>query len=58
MIVKCECGGTVSTDAKQCPHCGKPGPFAPPAPSTKPDYTAAWIVSLIVTGIGLWLLFR
>lgn len=57
MVVKCECGGTVSTEAKQCPHCGKPGPFAPPA-AAKPDYTAAWIVSLIVTGVGLWLLFR
>jgi hypothetical protein len=56
MIVKCECGGAVSTEAKQCPHCGKPGPFAAPAPAK--DYTAAWIVALVVTAVGLWLLFR
>jgi hypothetical protein len=57
MIVKCECGGTVSTDAKQCPHCGKPGPFAAPA-TAKPDYTLAWAFMLIVTAIGLWLMFK
>lgn len=56
MILKCECGGNVSTEAKQCPHCGKPGPFAPP--SIKPDYTTAWLVSIVVAGVGLWLLFK
>lgn len=56
MILKCECGGSVSTEAKQCPHCGKPGPFSPPA--TKPDYTSAWLVSIVVAVVGLWLLYR
>ena len=57
MIVQCECGGNVSTEAKQCPHCGKPGPFVPPTPA-KGDYTVAWLISFVVTAVGLWLLFK
>lgn len=55
MILKCECGGNVSTEAKQCPHCGKPGPFAPP--SAKPDHTSAWLFSIAAAVAGLLLLY-
>jgi hypothetical protein len=55
MILKCECGGNVSTEAKQCPHCGKPGPFA--LPQKKPDHTSAWLVSIVVAVGGLLLLY-
>lgn len=30
-----ECGGTVSSSARSCPHCGCP--FGPPAPPPEPD---------------------
>lgn len=57
VILKCECGGNVSTDAKQCPHCGKPGPFRPPPPPS-PNYLLIWTVSLAVTLGGLWVLLK
>jgi hypothetical protein len=59
MIVKCECGGNVNTDAKQCPHCGKPGPFAPPqAPTASilPQLLIAIVLSLV--GLALVVLWR
>lgn len=55
MILDCECGGKVSTDAKQCPHCGKPGPFTPPAPPQTDSFTA-WTISIVLTLAGLGLL--
>jgi hypothetical protein len=57
MILKCECGGNVSTEAKQCPHCGKPGPFQS-SPPPKPDYTLTWMISLLITLGGAWLLLK
>ena len=56
MILSCECGGKVSTEAKQCPHCGKPGPFAPPAPpktSLLPQLLLAVLLS--IAGIAMLL---
>ncbi|MCE9608092.1 MAG: hypothetical protein K8U03_24665 [Planctomycetia bacterium] len=50
MILKCECGGNVNSEAKQCPHCGKPGPFTPPpkpAPSLLPQLILAIVLSLV-----------
>jgi hypothetical protein len=59
MILTCgECGGKVSTNAKQCPHCGKPGPFAPPAPPQKSDPIVAWTISIVITLVGLGLLLK
>lgn len=60
MIVKCECGGNVNTDAKQCPHCGKPGPFAPPAPPPQPSVLPQLIVAIVLSlvGLGLVVLWR
>jgi len=57
MILTCECGGKVNSEAKQCPHCGKPGPFTPPAPP-KPDHSRAWVISITITMIGLWALIK
>lgn len=57
VILKCECGGNVSTEAKQCPHCGKPGPFRP-LPPPSPNYLLIWTVSLAVTLGGLWVLLK
>jgi hypothetical protein len=53
MIVKCECGGNVNTDAKQCPHCGKPGPFAPPAPPPQPSILPQVYIAIVLSLIGL-----
>lgn len=56
MILTCECGGKVSTEAKQCPHCGKPGPFAastPPKASLLPQLLLAILLS--IAGIALLL---
>ncbi len=48
MILQCECGGKVSTEAKSCPHCGKPGPFAPPPPP-RPKLWPQIAISLLLT---------
>jgi hypothetical protein len=59
MITTCgECGGKVSTDAKQCPHCGKPGPFSPPALPRQGDPILLWTISIIATLVGLGLLLK
>lgn len=55
MILKCECGGNVSTEAKQCPHCGKPGPFTPP--QSKSDYASTWGFAVLIAAGGLLLLY-
>lgn len=59
MIVKCECGGNVNTEAKQCPHCGKPGPFtppAPPAPAVLPQVLLAIVLTVVGLAIVVWLM--
>lgn len=60
MIVDCECGGKVNTEAASCPHCGKPGPFkaAPPAmPRRLPaDILLAVALSLAALLALLWLM--
>lgn len=55
MIITCECGGKVATEAKQCPHCGKPGPFAPPAPP-QPGLGRQLLVAVVVSLVGVAIL--
>lgn len=56
MIVKCECGGNVNTDAKQCPHCGKPGPFFAPPPPASPTSLPQLLVAIVLSLVGLALI--
>lgn len=52
-LIKCsECGKEISSDAKSCPHCGKPLP----RPKGKPFYKSVrfWIVVIIVIIIGVF----
>ena len=57
MIITCECGGKVATEAKQCPHCGKPGPFAPPQ-SPKESLGRQLLVAVVVSLIGVAILLK
>ncbi|MGC3968624.1 MAG: hypothetical protein QM775_14955 [Pirellulales bacterium] len=52
MIITCECGGKVATDAKQCPHCGKPGPFAPPAPPPQAALGKQVVTAIVLALLG------
>lgn len=56
MIITCECGGKVATEAKQCPHCGKPGPFAPPQP--KESLGRQLLIAVVVSLIGVAILLK
>ena len=57
MIITCECGGKVATEAKQCPHCGKPGPFAPPQPP-KESLGRQLLIAVVVSLIGVAILLK
>lgn len=56
--VTCECGGKVSTQAAQCPHCGKPGPFKPPEPKPERslwlDALAAIVLACVALALLVW----
>jgi hypothetical protein len=68
MITECrECKGTVSSEAKSCPHCGAPASAgslnqvgtASPAPKSKSklkDRLALLAVAVIVLGAAAWFL--
>jgi hypothetical protein len=58
MIITCECGGKVATDAKQCPHCGKPGPFTPPAPPSQNALGRQLLVALLLAIAGVALVIK
>jgi len=53
MIVKCECGGNVNTVAKECPHCGKPGPFVAPPPPGGPSILPQLYIAIVLSLVGL-----
>ena len=55
MIITCECGGKVATEAKQCPHCGKPGPFAPPKPPGE-TFGKQLLLAVVLSLIGVAIL--
>jgi hypothetical protein len=56
MIVQCECGGKVNTEAKQCPHCGKPGPFAAPPPAA-PSLLPQVLLAIVLSIVGLAIVY-
>lgn len=58
MIITCECGGKVATEAKQCPHCGKPGPFAPPAATSQNVLGRQLLVALLLAIAGVALVIK
>ena len=61
-LIKCtECGQDISTDAKACPHCGKPNkPIAPiinqqyPKKDTWKAITGFAILGLVFVGLYFW----
>lgn len=57
MIVQCECGGKVNTEAKQCPHCGKPGPFGPPPPPPAPSLLPQLLLAIVLSIVGLAIVY-
>jgi TonB family protein len=51
-LVNCpECGGTVSSEAPTCPHCGHPRPGRPVAPSSRGVSPAMLILGIMVVGV-------
>lgn len=58
MIVKCECGGNVNTEAKQCPHCGKPGPFGPPPAPPAPSLLPQLLLAIVLSIVGLAIVYK
>ncbi|MBA4018649.1 MAG: hypothetical protein C0483_15900 [Pirellula sp.] len=57
MIITCECGGKVATEAKQCPHCGKPGPFAPPQ-AKESGLGRQFLAAVVIAVIGVAILLK
>jgi TonB family protein len=67
-LVNCpECGGSVSTDAAACPHCGFPSPArnaAPPVTPTRGGLSAGWLifgflaVGALMVGLLAWGVYR
>lgn len=67
-LVNCpECGGSVSTDAAACPHCGFPSPArnaAPPIAPARGGVSAGWLifgflaVGVVMVGLLGWGVYR